>query len=59
MKSFSHSSTIEGHKVLQWSVPRGSGSNNDRILHGIILLECLDELDDDGALLADGDVNAV
>lgn len=38
---------------------RGSGGNDDGVLHGIIFLERLDELRNGGALLADSDVDAV
>jgi hypothetical protein len=37
----------------------GGGGNNDGVLHGVVLLKSLDELGDGGALLADGDVDAV
>ena len=40
------------------SLRSGSG-NDDRILHGIVLLKGLDELGDGGTLLTDGDVDAV
>jgi len=51
--------TGEGSDVLKGSGLRGSGSNDDGVLHGIVLLKGLDELSDSGALLADGDVDAV
>jgi hypothetical protein len=38
---------------------RGGGGNNDRVLHGVVLLEGLDELGNGGTLLADGDVDTV
>jgi len=38
---------------------RGGGSDDDGILHRIILLEGLDELGDGGSLLTNGDVDAV
>lgn len=37
----------------------GGGGDDDGVLHGVVLLEGLDELGDSGALLADGDVDAV
>lgn len=52
-------STGERSNVLQGSGLRGSGGNNDGVLHGVVLLEGLDELSDGGSLLADGDVDAV
>jgi hypothetical protein len=45
--------------VLKWSSLRSSRSNDDRVLHGVVLLQGLDELGDGGTLLADGDVDAV
>jgi hypothetical protein len=52
-------STGERSNVLQRSGLRGSGGDNDGVLHGVVLLEGLDELSDGGSLLADGDVDAV
>ena len=37
----------------------GGGSNDDRVLHGVVLLEGFDELGDGGSLLANGNVDAV
>lgn len=37
----------------------GGGGNDDGVLHGVVLLEGLDELSDGGTLLTDGDVDAV
>lgn len=54
-----HGATGEGSNVLQRSGLGGSGGDNDGVLHGVVLLKCLDELSDSGALLADGDVDAV
>jgi hypothetical protein len=51
--------TSERSEVLKGSSLRGGGSNDDRVLHGIVLLQGLDELGDGGTLLADGDVDAV
>jgi hypothetical protein len=51
--------TGERSNVLQGSGLRGSGGDNDGVLHGVVLLEGLDELSDGGTLLADGDVDAV
>lgn len=51
--------TSEGSNVLQGSSLRGSSGNDDRVLHGVVLLKRLDELGDSGTLLADGDVDAV
>lgn len=51
--------TGEGSNVLQRGGLRGSGGNDDGVLHGVVLLQGLDELSDGGSLLADGDVDAV
>lgn len=51
--------TSERSNVLQGSGLRGSGGNDDRVLHGVVLLEGLDELGNGGTLLTDGDVDAV
>jgi hypothetical protein len=37
----------------------GGSSNDDRVLHGIVLLEGLDELGDGGTLLTDGDIDTI
>ena len=55
----SHGGTREGGEVLQRSSLGGSGGDDDRVLHGIVLLERLDELGDGGALLTYRDVDAV
>lgn len=44
---------------LQRSGLGSSGSDNDGVLHGVVLLKGLDELGDGGTLLANGDVDAV
>jgi len=54
-----HGATSEGSNVLQGSGLGGGGSNDDGVLHGILLLEGLDELSDGGTLLADGNVDTV
>ena len=55
----SHGGTREGSQVLQRSrVGSGSG-DDDRVLHGVVLLQGLDELGDGGPLLSDGDVDTV
>jgi hypothetical protein len=54
-----HGACREGGEVLQRSGFRGGGSNNDRVLERIVLLEGLDELGNGGTLLANGDVDAV
>ena len=51
--------TSEGSKVLQRSSLGGSGSDDDGVLHGVVLLKGLDELGNGGSLLTDGDVDAV
>lgn len=45
--------------LLKRSGLRGSGGNDDRVLHGIVLLKGLDELSDGRTLLTDGNVDAV
>ena len=37
----------------------GSGGNDGGVLHGIVLLQSLDELGNGGSLLTNGDVDAV
>ena len=37
----------------------GGGSDDDGVLHGVVLLKSLDELSDGGALLTDSNVDAV
>lgn len=54
-----HSASREGSEVLERSGLGGGGSDDDSVLHGIVLLEGLDELGDGGTLLADGDVDTV
>jgi hypothetical protein len=49
----------EGSNVLEGSGLGSSGGDDDRVLHGVVLLEGLDELSDGGTLLANGDVDAV
>jgi hypothetical protein len=51
--------TSEGSNVLQGGGLGGGGGDDDGVLHGVVLLEGLDELSDGGALLADGDVDTV
>ena len=55
----SHSAARERSEVLQGGSLRSSSSNDDRVLHGIVLLKRLDELSNGGTLLADGDVDTV
>ena len=59
-------SILEGYRgvqtwcdILKRCSLRGRSGDDDRVLHGVVLLEGLDELGDGGALLADGDVDAV
>lgn len=51
--------TGERSNVLQRSCLRGSGGNDDGVLHGIVLLKSLDELSNGGSLLANSDVDTV
>jgi hypothetical protein len=54
-----HGTASEGSKVLQGSGLGSSSSNNDGVLHGIVLLKSLDELSNSGTLLTDGNVDTV
>lgn len=51
--------TGERSEVLEGSGLGSGGSDDDGVLHGVVLLEGLDELSDGGTLLTDGDVDAV
>jgi hypothetical protein len=51
--------TGEGSDVLERGGLRGSGGNNNRVLHRVVFLEGLDELGDGRTLLADSDVDTV
>lgn len=51
--------TSEGSDVLQRSGLRGSGSNHNRVLHGVVFLESLDELGNGGSLLTNSNVDAI
>jgi hypothetical protein len=55
----SHSAPREGGEVLERSSLRGRSSNDDSVLHSVVLLECLHELSDSRTLLTNGDVDAV
>jgi hypothetical protein len=55
----SHGGTSVWGEVLKWGGIRGGGRHDNGVLEGIGVLETLDELGDSGALLADGDVDAV
>lgn len=52
-------STSERSDVLQRSGLGGGSSDNDGVLHGVVLLEGLDQLGDSRSLLTDSDVDAV
>jgi hypothetical protein len=54
-----HGATREGSQVLKGSGLGGGGGDNGGVLHGVVLLEGLDELGDGGALLSNGDVDTV
>ena len=56
---FSHSASREGGEVLKRGSLRGGGSNDDGVLHSIILLEGLHELSDGRTLLTNGDIDTV
>lgn len=49
----------ERSNVLKRSSLRSSGGNDDGVLHGIVLLEGLDELGDSGTLLSNSNVDTV
>lgn len=52
--------TLQGvGDLLQRSGLRGSGGNDNRVLHGVVLLKGLDELSDGRTLLTDSNVDAV
>lgn len=51
--------TSEGSNVLKGSGLGSSGGNDNGVLHGIVLLQGLDQLGDGGTLLTDGNVDAV
>jgi hypothetical protein len=51
--------TGERSNVLQGSGLRGSGGDNDGVLHGVVLLEGLDQLGNGGSLLSNGNVDTV
>ena len=55
----SHSASREGGEVLKGSGLGGSGSNDDSVLHSIVLLESLYQLSDSRTLLTDGNVDTV
>lgn len=54
-----HRAAGERSNVLQRSGLRGSGGDNDRVLHGVVLLKSLDKLGDSRTLLTNGDVDTV
>jgi hypothetical protein len=54
-----HGGTGERSDILKWSGLRGSSGNDDRVLHGVVLLKGLDELGNGGTLLSNGNVDAV
>ena len=52
--------TLRGEvDLLKRSGLRGSGGNDNRVLHGVVLLKGLDELSDGRTLLTDGNVDTV
>lgn len=54
---FTHGTAGERSKELEGSRLGGGGSDDDGVLHGVVLLKGLDELGDGGTLLADGNVD--
>jgi hypothetical protein len=55
----SHGATREGSEVLERSGLGGSSGNDNGVLHGVVLLEGLNELGNGRSLLSDGDVDTV
>lgn len=55
----SHSTCRERSDVLKRSGLRCGGGNNDRVFHGIVFFQGLDELSNGRSLLSDSDVNTV
>lgn len=54
-----HGTAREGSEVLERSSFRGGSSNDDRVLHGVVLLKSLNELSDGRTLLANSNVDTV
>lgn len=54
-----HGGTGERSEVLERSGLGSGGSNDDGVLHGVVLLKGLDELGNSGTLLSDSDVDTV
>lgn len=54
-----HAKRKTGQILLQGSSFGSGSSDNDCVLHGIVLLKGLDELSDGGSLLTNSDVDAV
>lgn len=46
-------------RIMTYSSLGSGGSNDDGVLHGVVLLKGLDELSDGGTLLTDGNVDTV
>lgn len=49
----------ERSQVLQWGGLGSGGGDNDTVLHGVVLLQGLDQLGNGGSLLAHSDVDTV
>lgn len=56
---FADSTSGEGSQELKGSCLGGGGSNDNSVLHGIILLEGLNELGDSGTLLTNSNIHTV
>jgi hypothetical protein len=54
-----HGGTSEWGDVLERSSLGSGGSNDDGVLHGVVLLKGLDQLSNGGTLLANGNVHTV
>ena len=56
---FSHGTSRERSEVLKRSGLGSGSSDNDGVLHGVVLLKGLDELSDGGSFLTNSDVDTV
>ena len=59
MSALAHRASGERSNVLKRGGFGGSGGNDNRVFHGVVLFECLDELRNSRTLLANGNVDAV
>src|SRR5579862_886707 len=54
-----HGTSSERCNILQGGCLRGSGSNDNRVLHGIIFLECFNQLRNSRTLLSDSNIDTI